>query len=175
MSKRLCSLVLLLGLAGLALPGPAGALELAPGTGQEVPDLRFFDLDGNEGGLADFHGRAVVLNLWATWCAPCREEMPSLDRLQAMFPKERLVVLALSVDRAGPERVQAFLDEIGVTELEVRRDPKAAAARSLKVPGLPATILIDAEGREVGRLLGIAEWDGPEAVAVVRKLLESSS
>ena len=98
-----------------------------------------------------------MLNLWATWCAPCREEMPSLDRLQAQFADRDVVVLALSVDRAGPERVQQFLDEIGVKQVHVYRDPKAAATRAVQGAG-PARprILVDRQGREVGRVLGIA-------------------
>ncbi|MFO1047846.1 MAG: TlpA disulfide reductase family protein [Geminicoccaceae bacterium] len=138
---------------------------------QPLPALAFETLDGQPASLADFAGKVVVLNLWATWCAPCREEMPSLDRLQAQFAGRDLVVLALSVDRAGPERVQKFLDEVGVKQLHVYRDPKAAATRAVRVPGLPATILVDRKGQEVGRVLGIAQWDGPAAVAAVEKLL----
>lgn len=136
-----------------------------------LPPLAFQTMDGEETSLEAFKGKVVVLNLWATWCAPCREEMPSLDRLQARFKDQPVVVLALSVDRAGPERVQAFLDEVGVTQLHVYRDPKAAATRTLRVPGLPATLLVDKEGREVGRVLGIAHWDGPAAIKAVETLL----
>ena len=89
---------------------------------------------------------------------------------QVRRPRRRSC-LALSVDRAGPERVKQFLDEIGVEHLHVYRDPKAAATRALKVPGLPATLLIDRQGREVGRVLGIAHWDGDAAIAAVRRLL----
>ena len=138
---------------------------------EPLPALTFQTMDGQETTLAAFAGKVVVLNLWATWCAPCREEMPALDRLQAQFADRDVVVLALSVDRAGPERVQQFLDEIGVKRLHVYRDPKAAATRALKVPGLPATILVDRRGHEAGRVLGIAQWDGPAAVAAVEKLL----
>lgn len=154
----------------LALPGRA--LELAPGTGEPLPPLRFLDMQGNETGMDKFAGKVVVLNLWATWCAPCREEMPSLDRLAGQLDPGEAVVVALSVDRAGTDRVQKFLDEIKVERLIIRRDPKAAAARELKVPGLPATLLIDRQGREVGRLLGIAEWDSEAAVAAVRSILD---
>ena len=149
----------------------AAEATIATTTPQPLPPLTFQTMDGRETTLADFAGKVVVLNLWATWCAPCREEMPGLDRLQARFADRDVVVLALSVDRAGPERVQQFLDEISVRRLAVYRDPKAAATRALKVPGLSATLLIDRQGREVGRVLGIAEWDGPAAVAVVEKLL----
>jgi thiol-disulfide isomerase/thioredoxin len=162
-----------LALLTLLAPGYATAAEVLIETDapQPLPPLPFQTMEGQETTLADFAGKVVVLNLWATWCAPCREEMPSLDRLQAMFADRDVVVLALSVDRAGPERVKQFLDEIGVEQLHVYRDPKAAATRALKVPGLPATILIDKQGREAGRVLGIAHWDGPEAVATVEKLL----
>ena len=141
-------------------------------TPQPLPELTFETMDGQPASLQAFKGKVVVLNLWATWCVPCREEMPSLDRLQARFADQPVAVVALSVDRAGPERVRKFLDEIGVTRLQVYRDPKAASTRSLRVPGLPATILIDKQGREVGRVLGIAAWDGPAAVAAVQSLLD---
>ena len=110
-------------------------------TPQPLPELTFETMDGQPASLQAFKGKVVVLNLWATWCVPCREEMPSLDRLQARFADQPVAVVALSVDRAGPERVRKFLDEIGVTRLQVYRDPKAASTRSLRVPGLPATIL----------------------------------
>ena len=160
-------------LAVLALltTGAAAEAPIETTAPQPVPPLTFQTLDGQEATLAVFAGKVVVLNLWATWCAPCREEMPGLDRLQAQFADRDVVVLALSVDRAGPERVKQFLDEIGVQHLHVYRDPKAAATRALKVPGLPATLLIDRQGREAGRVLGIAHWDGPAAVAAVEKLL----
>jgi thiol-disulfide isomerase/thioredoxin len=155
----------------LLLAAPAQALELAKGGNEPLPPLRFLDMQDNETGLEAFRGKVVVLNLWATWCVPCREEMPSLDRLAAQLDPKEAVVVALSVDRAGPERVRMFLDEIGVTRLLVFRDPWARAARDLKVPGLPATILVDRDGREAGRLLGAAEWDSPVALAAVREVV----
>jgi thiol-disulfide isomerase/thioredoxin len=158
-------------LGWLAAGGAAAEPPISTGEPIALPPLEFQTMDGQPASLEAFKGKVVVLNLWATWCVPCREEMPSLDRLQAHFADQPLVVLALSVDRAGPERVQAFLDEIGVKNLHVYRDPKAAATRALRVPGLPATILVDKQGREVGRVLGIATWDGPAAVAAVEKLL----
>lgn len=157
----------------LLASGPARALELAPPTGEALPALRFLDMQGNETGLDAFRGKVVVLNLWATWCAPCREEMPSLRKLAAELDPSQAVVLALSVDRAGQDRVERFIEEIGGSgDMLIYRDPKAAAARTLKVPGLPATVLVDAEGKEAGRLLGIAAWDSPEALAIVRKIAE---
>lgn len=164
---------LVLTLLGCLIAGGAWAAE-APIRITEpmpLPPLAFETMDGQPASLEAFNGKVVVLNLWATWCAPCRKEMPSLDRLQARFKDQPVIVLALSVDRAGPERVQAFLEEIGVKYLHVHRDPKAAATRTLKVLGLPATILVDKTGHEVGRVLGMAEWDGAAAVEAVQRLL----
>ena len=168
--RRILPVLAILGLlaGGTTLAAEAPIETKAP---EPLPALTFQTMDGQEASLADFAGKVVVLNLWATWCAPCREEMPSLDRLQTRFADRDLVVLALSVDRAGPERVQQFLDEIGVKQLHVYRDPKAAATRAVRVPGLPATLLVDRRGNEVGRVLGIAEWDGPAAVQAIEKLL----
>ena len=158
-------------IAALISTGARADAPIETAAPQPLPPLTFETLDGQPASLADFAGKVVVLNLWATWCAPCREEMPSLDRLQAQFADRDLVVLTLSVDRAGPERVQKFLDEIGVKQVHVYRDPKAAATRAVRVPGLPATILVNRKGEEVGRVLGIAQWDGPPAVAAIEKLL----
>ena len=168
--RRILPVLAILGLlaGGTTLAAEAPIETKAP---EPLPALTFQTMDGREASLANYAGKVIVLNLWATWCAPCREEMPSLDRLQTRFADRDLAVLALSVDRAGPERVQQFLDEVGVKQLHVYRDPKAAATRALRVPGLPATLLVDRRGNEVGRVLGIAEWDGPAAVAAVEKLL----
>jgi thiol-disulfide isomerase/thioredoxin len=164
-------LLSLAALAALASPAcaqvPAGPVEPRP-----LPELRFLDMEGSETGLEAFRGQVVVLNLWATWCAPCRKEMPSLNRLQATFEGEPVRVIALSVDRAGPERVKEFIDQVGADRLAVYRDPTVKAARALKVPGLPATLLIDRQGREVGRVLGTADWSAEGAVAAVRRVLE---
>jgi len=168
MRRTLRLIVLLAALVATSARADAPIETAAP---QPLTPLAFETLNGQPASLADFAGKVVVLNLWATWCAPCREEMPSLDRLQAQFADRDLIVLTLSVDRAGPERVQKFLDEIGVRQVHVYRDPKAAATRAVRVPGLPATILVNRKGEEVGRVLGIAQWDGPPAVAAIEKLL----
>jgi thiol-disulfide isomerase/thioredoxin len=169
----------LLAVTGLAMallvqglpPAAADGLELLQGEREAMPELRFSGLDGNESSLAAFRGKVVVLNLWATWCVPCREEMPALDRLQAMFSKDEVVVLALSLDRGDNAKVEKFLGEVGVKNLSIYRDAKGAAARTLRVPGLPATILVDRQGREAGRKLGIEQWDGEAAVSAVKALL----
>jgi thiol-disulfide isomerase/thioredoxin len=165
-------LLVLLGTLVLASAACAAA-AITTGEPKPVPGLRFFDLEGRETSVDAFRGEVVVLNLWATWCAPCREEMPSLSRLQARFADAPVRVVALSVDRAPAERVKEFMDTVGVSNLSVYRDPTVKAARLLKVLGLPATLLLDREGREVGRVLGIAEWDGAAAVAAVDRLLQA--
>lgn len=163
---------LLLSAAALGLAGPAAA-EIILKEPRPLADLAFETLDGAPARLSDLRGKVVVLNFWATWCAPCREEMPSLDRLQAAFDPAAVRVVALAVERSAPDRIRAFLDGAGVSRLAVYRDPTAAASRAVGLAGLPATLLVDREGREVGRVLGIAEWDGPIAVAAVRRVLES--
>jgi thiol-disulfide isomerase/thioredoxin len=137
-----------------------------------VPDEPLLDGAGKEVRLAAFRGKLVVLNFWATWCAPCIKEMPALDRLQAALGPEGVEVVAASEDR-GPaaEKVGAFYAERGIRHLKIYVDPKGNLAQKLGVRGLPTTILIDPEGREVGRLLGVAEWDGPEAATELRACL----
>lgn len=164
-------------------PRPAGPGRNVLSTGQvagfvfksepeELPSAPFVDADGRERTLADWKGKVVLLNLWATWCAPCRKEMPALDRLQASLGSEKFEVVAVSVDRTGIEGARKFLSEINVRRLAVLADPNARMATTLKAIGLPATLLIDAEGREIGRMVGPAEWDAPEAKALIRAALK---
>ena len=136
-----------------------------------APGAAFQRLDGGETTLADYRGRVVLLNFWATWCAPCRREMPSLDRLAGALAGEPFVVLAVSEDRGGPEKVRAFVEELGLERMEIARDPKGGLASALGVTGLPATFLVDARGRVVGSLEGPAEWDAEPAQALVRHYL----
>lgn len=133
-----------------------------------VADFKFVDATGKERSLSEWRGRVVLLNLWATWCAPCRKEMPDLDKLQAELGSDRFEVVAISVDRSGVNGAKKFLAEVGVAKLGLYADPTAKLASELKVLGLPATLLIDAEGREVGRLLGPAEWAGEDARALIK-------
>jgi thiol-disulfide isomerase/thioredoxin len=135
---------------------------------RDVADIRFTDAEGRDLSLADFKGKIVLLNLWATWCAPCRREMPEIDALQGDYGGKDFVVLALSQDRKGLVAVHRFYREIGVKNLVMYIDQKARAARQLRAPGLPTTILLDRRSAELGRLIGPANWNSPDA----RKLIE---
>lgn len=132
-----------------------------------VPALEFADGDGRTRTLADFKGKTVLLNIWATWCASCREEMPTLDRLQAELGGVNFEVVALSIDRAGPDAVRQFYGELGIKNLALYIDESGKANRKLGLIGLPTTLLIDRDGREIARLIGPAEWDAPEMVAFI--------
>ena len=141
------------------------------GEPRAVPDIHFTDDDGRAKSLEDFRGKIVVLNLWATWCGPCRREMPTLDRLQAALGGKEFQVVALSMDRAGLPVVQRFYAEIGVKHLAIYIDSSGTTARQLGAIGLPVTLLIDREGREIGSLVGPAEWDAPEMLDLIRSVL----
>ncbi len=133
---------------------------------QAMPALAFSDGQGRLTGLADFSGRVVLLNIWATWCAPCREEMPTLDRLQAALGGPGFEVVALSID-SGLAVVQAFFKQIGVRHLHPYLDTQQHAM-SLGATGVPLTLLIDGQGRELGRKLGPAKWDAPAVIELIR-------
>jgi thiol-disulfide isomerase/thioredoxin len=139
---------------------------------QDLPEVKFEDATGRERTLADWKGKVVLLNLWATWCLPCRKEMPALDKLQRELGSEAFEVVALSVDRAGLSGARRFLDEAKVEKLALYADPSARMASTLRAAGLPATLLIDREGREIGRLLGPAQWDGEDARRLIRWALK---
>jgi thiol-disulfide isomerase/thioredoxin len=127
-----------------------------------LPEVRFQDDQDRDLTLGNFRGRVVVLNVWATWCVPCRKEMSTLDRLQARLGGKDFLVVALSIDRKGVEAVRGFYQEVGVENLAIYLDPSGRGSRGLGLPGVPTTLLIDQEGHEVARKMGEAEWDGPE-------------
>ncbi len=136
-----------------------------------LPEVRFRDVEGRATRLADFRGKVVLLNIWATWCGPCRVEMPTLDHLQAELGGRDFKVLALSIDRAGLDKVRDFYNEIGLQHLSIYIDSSAKTLRQLRVFGLPTTLLIDREGRELGRLIGPSEWDSPEMIDFIQSRL----
>jgi len=131
----------------------------------------FYDAQNAAQTIADYKGQGVVLNFWATWCAPCIKEMPDLIHLKELLADENITVLALSQDRKGAEKVIPFFKQQGLTGLDVLIDKKGTMARKSGVRGLPVTILIDAEGLERGRVNGIAPWDDPEVVDFVRRCI----
>jgi thiol-disulfide isomerase/thioredoxin len=140
-----------------------------------VPELRFQDARGKPMSLADFRGKVVLLNLWATWCTPCRIEMPALDRVQQQLGGPGFEVVALSIDRGGPDAVRPFYDEIGIRALAIYVDPSTEAMTKLKAIGIPTTLLIDREGRELWRKTGPAEWDGPQYVDALRRQIAAAA
>lgn len=153
------------------LQPPKGFVFRAHPAPRALPNVGFKDGQGRGLTLAEFRGRVVLLNLWATWCSPCRKEMPALDRLQQRLGGPRFQVVPLSIERDGAAAVQSFYEETGVRTLGVYVDSSGQAASALGVVGIPTTLLIDAEGREIGRVTGPAEWDGPAALTVIRGYL----
>jgi len=135
--------------------------------------LDFIDGAGAARSLAEWRGRVVLVNLWATWCAPCVEEMPALDRIAARLGGPDFDVVAISVDRQGAAVVAPFLGKLGLTRLAPYLDPSNAAVRVLGAPGLPVSVVLDREGRELGRVLGAAEWDSPAFEALLRRAIGS--
>lgn len=139
-----------------------------------IPSVSLESADGRPMTLADFRGKAVLLNVWATWCPPCRKEMPSLDRLQAKLGGDDFEVVPLSIDRNGVDVVKPFFDEIGIQKLAIYLDRASGVMSSLKVVGLPTTLLIGRDGRELMRWVGPKEWDAPEVIEEIQDHLSKS-
>lgn len=134
-----------------------------------IPEAALIDMADAPRAMADFQGKWVVLNFWATWCPPCREEMPALDRLQAAMPE--IAVVPLATGRNDPAAIERFFSEAAIANLENLRDPKSELARAMGIMGLPVTVIVNPEGQEVGRLIGDAHWDSPDAQALIRALM----
>ena len=132
-----------------------------------------FELEdgGGKATLGDFEGKVILLNFWATWCAPCRKEMPHLSELQDELGGDDFEVLTIATGRNTPAGIKKFFKEIGVTNLPRHQDPKQAVASQMGIFGLPITVIIDAKGREIARLRGDANWASDSAKAVIRALL----
>lgn len=141
------------------------ALHAAPAP---VPDVVLLDAGDAAHALADYRGKWVVLNFWATWCAPCRHEMPSLDRLQAAMPQ--IAVVPVATGRNAVAGIERFFAEVGIAHLPILRDPTSELARGMAVIGLPVTVILNPEGQEVARLIGDAEWDSASAKAILAAL-----
>lgn len=154
--------------------GEVAAVSVAD-TPQQVPNLSFKDRDGRERSLADWRGRTVLLNLWATWCVPCRREMPALDALQGQLGSPDFEVVAVNIDTRNLEKPKTWLQEVGVKQLAYYSDPSAKTFQDLKAVGkalgMPTTLLIDGNGCELGVLAGPAEWASPDALKLVEAAL----
>jgi thiol-disulfide isomerase/thioredoxin len=141
---------------------------------QPAPAAAFTDAAGNRVSLRDFVGRPTVVNLWATWCAPCLKEMPSLDRLQAKLTG-RLQVAAIAEDHGGGKVVAPFVAKRQLHDLKIYLDPEQAVAEAFKVRGLPTSVVLDARGREVGKVEGGADWMAPKMLSVLQPLLDGEA
>ena len=141
----------------------------------DVSDKAFTDPDGGEFTLAGFQGKTVLVNFWATWCAPCRKEMPMLSELQAEFGGDDFEVVTIATGRNSIPGIRKFFEEIGVKNLAVLHDKPGKVARGAAVLGLPVTLILDRQGREIGRLQGEAEWDGAPAKALLAHLIEKTA
>lgn len=139
-----------------------------------MPELVFEDGHGAKRALAGFRSRVVLLNVWATWCVPCREEMPALDRLQQKLGAPGFEVVALSIDAGGATAVKPFYDEFGIRSLAIYVDPASRAMGALGLVGIPTTVLVDRQGNEIGRRTGPAQWDGAEAVRLIEGHLKET-
>jgi thiol-disulfide isomerase/thioredoxin len=142
---------------------------------KRLPELTFTGADGKPRALADFQGKTVLLNLWATWCVPCRKEMPALDALQARLGGDAFEVVAVNIDTRNLDKPKTWLQEVGITKLRYYADPSAKVFQDLKAIGkafgMPTTLLVDPQGCELGALAGPAEWASDDAV----KLIEAAS
>lgn len=164
MIRLVCALTVL-----VATGGPSAAQEGTfdfemHETPVAVPDLTFADADGSVRTLDDYRGRYVLVNVWATWCAPCREELPTLDALRRTLGGPTFEVIALSTDTGRRPAVERLFAEVSATDLEALIDDTGSAMRDLGIYALPTTLLIDEDGLEIGRKIGPAEWSSQDAV-----------
>jgi thiol-disulfide isomerase/thioredoxin len=151
--------------------GEVAAVKVAK-SGLKVPDLAFQDAAGKPLSLADWRGRTVLLNLWATWCVPCRKEMPALDALQQRLGGPGFEVVAVNIDTRDPDKPKAWLKEVGIEKLAYYADPDAKTFQDLKAIGrafgMPTTMLVDPQGCEIGTIAGPAEWASDDAVKLIQ-------
>ncbi|MBC7142106.1 MAG: TlpA family protein disulfide reductase [Rhodobacteraceae bacterium] len=166
--------------ANAALAGTAGIEGLRDGSMKKlifaaepasVPDTVFSDETGAEHRLADWRGRIVAVNFWATWCAPCRKELPALDALNRDLGGDDFAVVTIATGRNPLPAITRLFEEVGVETLPVLLDPRQGLAREMAVFGLPVTVILDREGREIARMTGDAEWDSESARAIVAALV----
>ena len=133
----------------------------------DLPELTFSNGEGEAKSLADWKGKVVLLNIWATWCVPCREEMPALDKLQTELGGKDFEMVAVNIDKGGPDKAKAFLQETGAAHLALYTDASGKLFAALKAVGMPTTLIVDRNGKEIGRLVGPADWGSPEAKRMI--------
>ena len=138
---------------------------------QPVSQITFTDPEGGAHQLSDWKGKYVLLNFWATWCAPCRKEMPGLEELQAEFGGDTFEVVPIATGRNALPGIRRFFQEVGVENLPILLDPKQKIARDMAVLGLPITVILNPEGQEIARLRGDAEWNSDSAKAIISQLI----
>jgi thiol-disulfide isomerase/thioredoxin len=138
-----------------------------------LPDFTFATGDGATKSLADFSGKVVLLNIWATWCVPCRKEMPTLNMLETALGGKDFQVVPLNIDRGGPDKARKFLEETGATDLTLYTDPSGKLFSVLKAVGMPTTLLINRDGKEIGRLVGPADWASAEAKELIQAAISA--
>ena len=157
--------------------GEVAALNVAKAP-LKVPNLAFADASGKPLTLADWRGKTVLLNLWATWCVPCRQEMPTLDALEGKLGGPNFQVVALNIDTRDPEKAKTFLKDIGVSHLSYYADGSAKSFQDLKSVGrafgMPTTLLVDPNGCEIGTIAGPADWASPDALKLIRAALNQT-
>ena len=168
--------------ANVVLADTAGIEALREGTMKKltfsdpvaVSDISFTDPDGGEFQLSDFKGKTVLVNFWATWCAPCRKEMPMLSELQTEFGGDHFEVVTIATGRNALPGIRKFFSETGVDNLPLYLDPKQKLARQMGVLGLPITVILDPEGQEIARMRGDAEWNSDSAKAIIAALIAAA-
>lgn len=138
---------------------------------KDVSAKTFTTIDGGQGALADYEGKVILLNFWATWCAPCRKEMPMLAELQTELSGDDFEVVTLATGRNMPPAMKAFFKEINVDNLPLHRDPKQAIARDMAVLGLPITVILNPKGQEIARLRGDADWASESAKDILKAVV----
>ncbi len=136
-----------------------------------APSSAFVHADGQAQTLEAWRGKYVLLNFWATWCAPCRHEMPMLSELQTAFAGDKFEVITIATGRNGVDDMRRFFKEIGVSNLPLHRDPKQILTREMAVRGLPVTVLMDPQGREIARMVGPADWSAQNAQTLITAML----
>jgi thiol-disulfide isomerase/thioredoxin len=185
--RKLLSALLYTALIAVANPGVADMTEienLRTGDMRKLifhsqpiagSDVAFTHENGSEMTLSDYKGQFLVLNFWATWCAPCRKEMPHLSALQSQMGGEAMQVVTVATGRNARPAMERFLAEINVDNLPLHTDPRQALARSMGVLGLPATIILAPDGREIARMQGEADWSSDSALAIMQALIDTPS